>query len=96
MQKKRIVRMAKVLALILVIPVVLTLFKVGGWQWGPVDFLVMFALLFGAGLVYEFLASKAESKGARIGIALLVILATLALWAELAVDAVSKFFQSLS
>lgn len=96
MQKKRIVRMAKILALILLIPVVLTLFHVGGWQWGPVDFLVMFALLFGAGLVYEFFASKVESNGARILIAILVILGTAAVWIELAVDGVSRFFQSLS
>lgn len=62
----------------------------GGFDWGPGDFLVMGAMLFAAALAIQ-LAARHLTRPATRGLALLAILALFALvWAELAVDGVSK------
>jgi hypothetical protein len=59
-------------------------------KWGPGDFVVMGALLFGAGMTYEFLAKKTRKRGYRIAIGFAVLAAVLIIWAELAVDIFSQ------
>jgi protein-S-isoprenylcysteine O-methyltransferase Ste14 len=95
MTAKHLVRPAIGTALILLIPLVMTLLDRGkppgdGWHWGPGDFVAMGALLFGAGVTYEVLASKLDRKAHRIAAGIAIMLAVLAIWVELAVDGVSK------
>jgi hypothetical protein len=61
-----------------------------GWRWEPMSFVVMGLLLFGAGLVYEVLARRIRARGARAALFLAVAGAVLVIWAQLAVQAVSK------
>ena len=37
-----------------------------GWHWGPMDFVVMGVLLFGAGLAYEYFASRLGDRRHRV------------------------------
>lgn len=94
MNSKNFIRPAIIAVAVLVIPFIGNL-TVPGWNWSPFDFVVMFILLYSAGLVYEFLASKTTSATHRVIIAVAIILGTLAVWAELAVDAVSQFIAIL-
>src|SRR5687767_16001976 len=93
MKRKHFVRPAIVTAGILLIPLVMTILDRAkpagdGWHWGPGDFVVMGALLFGAGLTYEFLASRMQRKAYRVALGSAIVLAVLAIWFELAVDGV--------
>ena len=93
--RKHLVRPAIVTAGILLIPLVMTILDRGkpvgdGWFWGPGDFLVMGALLFGAGVAYELLAGRMDRKAPKVAIGIAILLAVLAIWVELAVDGVSR------
>jgi protein-S-isoprenylcysteine O-methyltransferase Ste14 len=95
MTRKHLLRPAIVTAGILLIPLVMTILDRGkppgdGWHWGPGDFVVMGALLFGAGVTYEVLASRIDRKAGKIAAGIAILLAVLAIWVELAVDGVSK------
>jgi len=61
---KRLSVWAVVIALILLIPLVLTLLGSGvdgeGWHWTLFDFVLMGAVLFGVGLAYELIARRSE------------------------------------
>ena len=76
-------------ALILLIPFVLTLIGDGvegqGWHWTPGDFLCAFVLLFGTGLAYELLASKADNATYRFAVGIAVVSALLLVWVNAAV-----------
>jgi hypothetical protein len=96
MRHKYLIRPAIWTAGILLIPFVMTILdrdkpEGDGWRWGPGDFVFMGALLFGAGITYEFLASKTNRKAHRIIIGVVIALSVLAIWIELAVDGVSRF-----
>ena len=85
--------------LILMIPLVMTyvdrnLVAGDGWRWSPLDFAVMGALLFGAGLAYELLARKLpQPRKVLLGAAILAVV--LLVWAELAVDGVSQLLDGV-
>lgn len=89
MQRKNYLRPAIIALAVLVIPFIGNL-TVEGWNWDTFDFVIMFILLYSAGLVYEYLASKTTNTTHRVTIATVVILGTLAVWAELAVGAVEQ------
>lgn len=75
----------------LLIPLVMTLNGKEGFYWTPGDFLVMGMLLFAAGISIEFAFKKLQSnKYKTIAIALIIVTFFL-IWAQLAVNAVSKF-----
>jgi tryptophan-rich sensory protein len=81
--------------LILLIPLVMTRvdrWKADGdgWHWKTGSFLVMGALLFGAGPAYEPLAGLVDRKACRVAVAVVIMLVVLAVWIELAVHGVSK------
>lgn len=61
-----------------------------GWHWDAADFLVMGALLFGAGLGYEFLAGKLGRKTQRAALGISILCLVLAAWVELAVGGISQ------
>ncbi len=76
--KKRLSIWAGVVAIILLIPL---LFK---WPWTFIDFIVIGVLIFGTGLAYE-LITKIVGKKYRIIIAVVLLVAFLLVWVELAV-----------
>ncbi|MBX4201311.1 hypothetical protein KW803_00235 [Candidatus Saccharibacteria bacterium] len=53
-------------------------------KWTGSDFVVMWVLLVGAGLLYEFLATRRKSRNYRIAVGVGVLVATLAIWVCLA------------
>ena len=55
----------------------------------------MGALIFGAGLTYEFVSCKLGSKGHRVALGVIILGAVLAIWSELAVDGVSQLVSYL-
>lgn len=101
MNKRFWLRPAVGTALLLSIPLVMTILdrhKLAGegWDWGPLDFVAMGALLFGAGVAYEFVATKFGARRQRLAWALIILCAVLAIWVELAVGAFSRFFASMA
>lgn len=81
--------------LILLVPLVMSILDRhkpagDGWHWGPMDFVVMGALLFGAGLTFEYFARKLGRGVPRIALGAATLGAVLAIWVELAVDGISK------
>jgi hypothetical protein len=84
MEIKIIVRTALIAVAILVVPLVAMLLT-DEVNWGLMDFIVIGALLFGAGLTYELLVRRVRDKKRRLVIGAGVALMVLYLWAELAV-----------
>ncbi|MEO6076961.1 MAG: hypothetical protein ABIP56_09165 [Dokdonella sp.] len=100
MEKSIAVRPALGAGFVLLIPLVMSIVDrqkpVGdGWHWSPPDFLLMGALIFGAGLTYEFLSRKLGAKVHRLALGLIILGAVLAIWSELAVDGVSQLASHL-
>jgi hypothetical protein len=100
MQRKHLARPAIIAGFILLIPAVMTILDRDkpagdGWRWGPGDFVVMGALLFGAGLTYELLASRIDRKACRVALGIAIVFSVLAIWAELAVHGVSRLVRLL-
>jgi protein-S-isoprenylcysteine O-methyltransferase Ste14 len=100
MNSKYLRRPAIGTCLVLLIPLVMTILDRhkpdgDGWRWGPGSFVVMGALLFSAGYLYERLASKLPELAHRVAVGGSIMLAVLAIWSELAVDAVSKSIRLL-
>lgn len=93
-QNKNISRIALIVGLILLIPLVLTIRDGGvegvGWNWKPGDFIVMGALLFGTGLLLDFAAKKFTNPVHRVIVCIGIVAVFILIWVELAVDAVSK------
>ncbi|MEO6154253.1 MAG: hypothetical protein ABIP16_00820 [Thermomonas sp.] len=86
--------------LILTIPLVMTYLdrnqpEGDGWHWSPLDFLVMAALLFSAGLAYEFLVRRIPDKQHRTMLGLGILCVVLLVWVELAVSGVSQLLDFL-
>jgi hypothetical protein len=82
-------------ALLLLIPLVMTIHDRDkpagdGWHWAPASFLAMGALLFGAGVAYELLASSMRARVGKVAVGILLASLVFAAWFELAVDGVSK------
>ena len=82
-------------ALLLSIPLTFTVLDrnqpIGaGWHWSALDFAVMATLLLGAGLAYELFSRRLASKAHRVALGLVILGIVLAIWAELAVGAISQ------
>jgi hypothetical protein len=58
--------------------------------WGPADFVVAAILLFGAGLTYELVASRAGTIAYRVAVAVAVAAALLLVWMNLAVGLIGN------
>jgi hypothetical protein len=86
---KRLVVWAVVVALILLIPLVLTIWDGGvegvGWNWSFFDFVFAFVLLFGAGLAYELVSRKMNNSAYRSAVGLAVITSVVLVWINAAV-----------
>lgn len=88
MESKSILRVALGTLVVLMIPAAIMQFS-SEMNWGLEDFVAIGVLVFGAGLVYEFIAARVQPKQ-RLYVGLVVLAGVLVVWAELAVDAVSK------
>lgn len=84
---------------ILLVPLILTLSNPharihggngGGWDWMPASFVVMGAMLFTTALALDFAIRKVSSPVFRSAACVFVVIALLAVWGELSVDAVSQ------
>ena len=84
---KRIIRIIAITAMILLVPLV-AMQLTREVKWSPFDFTVMGSLLFAVGVVYEFFVRRLESRRLRIGGTVLLLVAFLLVWLELAVGLV--------
>jgi hypothetical protein len=84
MKNKNVTRILLGTAFILTIPLVAMLFT-DEVNWGPFDFVIAAALLLGTGLTYELVAGKMNKTMHRIIFGLVLLIAFLLVWAELAV-----------
>lgn len=84
MKAKKIIRIVLMAAIILAIPLVAMQFS-DDWNWKLSDFVIIGIIVVGAGLLYEFVASKLKTPKQRMLFGILVALAVLLTWAELAV-----------
>jgi hypothetical protein len=84
MRTKSVIRIAVATAFILLIPLIAMQFT-REVNWTPSDFIVMGALLFGTGLVFDLAMRKARNITHRVAFGLLIVAAFLYIWAELAV-----------
>lgn len=91
---KRILRIALIVALLLVVPLVFTLLGSGvdgdGWHWTFFDFVVAFILLFGAGLTYELVSRKMKNGNQKIAAGLAVLTALGLMWVNAAVGIIGN------
>jgi hypothetical protein len=97
--QNRYIRIAAIVLLILVIPLVMTIHDGAvegvGWNWTPIDFITMGGLLFLTGLAIDFAARKLTQPAHRIIAVAAIIFVFLAIWTELAVGAVSKLVEAI-
>ncbi len=82
-------RILLIVGAILLIPLFGNLF-INGWNWSPMGFVFAGVLLYITGLVIDFVRRKIANPTNRIIAIILIVLAFLAFWSELAVDAVSQ------
>jgi hypothetical protein len=91
---RRLMVWAIVIALLLLIPLALTLLGSGvdgeGVHWTPFDFIVMGGLLFGIGLAYELLARRSEKTVYRVAFGVGLVAAFLLCWVNGAVGIIGN------
>jgi hypothetical protein len=91
---KRLSVWAIIVALILLIPLVLTLLGSGvdgeGWHWTPGDFVFMGTLMFGTGLAYELVARKGGTVAYRVAVGVALAAAFLLVWMNGAVGIIGN------
>jgi peptidoglycan/LPS O-acetylase OafA/YrhL len=78
--RKRIMRIAVVVGLILLIPLVMMLLGVEGWNWAPGDFVAAGVLLFGTGLAIDFAARMLTNKVHRVFAITAIVVLLLLIW----------------
>ena len=83
-RKIRILPYAIGTAVILSIPLIAMQFS-DEVDWDLADFIIIGTLLFGAGLLYDFIASRLQNSNRRLVVGLIIAAFVLYIWAELAV-----------
>lgn len=82
--RRSILRVALITAALLLVPAIAMQFT-SEVTWGPGDFLVAGALIFGTGLLYVLITERTSSRNARIAVGAGLAAALLTVWAELSV-----------
>ena len=82
--QKSLLRVALITVLILFVPFIAMQFT-DEVNWDAADFIVAAVLLFGTGLVLEFVAKKFKNSPHKILVLIVIILLFLLTWVELAV-----------
>jgi hypothetical protein len=81
---RSILRVALITAALLLVPAIAMQFT-NDVTWGPGDFLIAGALIFGTGLLYVLITERTSSRNARIAVGAGLAAALLTVWAELSV-----------
>lgn len=89
MKKKNILIIAVVTASILMIPFIAMQFT-DEVNWSVFDFIIMGILLFGTGLMYEFVSSRSENILYKIAVSIAVITGLLLIWINMAVGVIGS------
>jgi len=90
-QNKKLIIIVFTVALLLLIPLIaMQLTNEVNWTLG--DFVIAGVLLFGAGLMCEFVLRKVNKTGLRIIVCTAILLILLLIWAELAVGIFETLF----
>ncbi|HLO91985.1 MAG TPA: hypothetical protein VK172_12550 [Lentimicrobium sp.] len=84
-----IVRTALIAAAILIIPLVIML-TTDEMNWSVIDYIIVWLLLFGAGVTFRLLTRKKSRLTYRIGIGLAVLTGLFMMWVNLAVGIVGS------
>lgn len=84
MQNKNSIRIVLATAFILMIPLIAMQFT-EEVDWGLADFVIIGALLLGTGFTYEFISKKIPNTAHKAILAIVLVLALLLIWADLAV-----------
>lgn len=91
---KRLIVWAVGVALVLLIPLALTLLGGGvdgeGFHWTPIDFVFAFVFLFGAGAAYELVCRKMNNTAYRVAVGVAVVAALLLVWVNAAVGMIGN------
>ena len=83
-QNKRLFGIVISVAILLLIPLIAMQFS-DQVNWKLADFVIAGVLLFGTGLICEFVMRKVKKKENRIALIVVIIALLLLIWAELAV-----------
>lgn len=89
MKKKNIIIIAAITVSILMIPLIAMQFT-DEVNWSPFDFMIMGILIFGTGVVYEWIASRGNDKLYRIAVSIAVFTAFLLTWINMAVGIIGS------
>lgn len=89
MKSKNILIIALITVVMLSIPLIAMQFT-GEVNWSVSDFLFMGALIFGAGLTFEWISSRGNSALYRIAVGVAVVTAFLLTWSNLAVGIIGS------
>lgn len=89
-----IMRIAKIVGIILLIPLFGNMF-IDEWNWTVLDFIAMGTLLFVTGLAINVAAHRIHNRTYRIITIVWIVILLIALWTELAVDALSQLVHSI-
>jgi hypothetical protein len=93
-QTRGVIRWVLITAAVLAVPLVAMVFKIGvpdpgsgtdGVNWGPMDFAVMGVLILGAGLLFEYAASRAGTVAHKLAVGIAVVAGLGLIWVNLAV-----------
>ncbi len=94
MTQKGILYSAFGTGLILLVPLLGNMFA-DGWHWSLGDFVIMGALLFLTGLALSFASTKIVSPAPRLLACAIIVFICIAIWAQLAVGAISQVMMLL-
>ena len=87
--RKNIIRIAIIVVLILIIPLMGNLF-IDGWNWKIGGFIFAFILLFGTGLAIDYASRKIKNPVYLSIVITSIILFLFLLWVEIVTDGVSR------
>jgi len=91
--KKRALRIASFVAILLIIPLIGNAF-VEGWNWGIADFIFTFIVLFCTGLAVDYASRKITNIQVKIATISLIFFSLLILWVEAATEGISRLLFS--
>lgn len=84
MENKRLIVILSIATVLLIAPLAAMQFS-NEVTWSLFDFIIAAILLYGTGLTIEFILRKVKQTKLRILISLLILVALILVWAELAV-----------
>ena len=91
---KNIVRIAIVVGLILLVPLLGNQF-IDGWNWTLGDFIVIGVLLFGTGLAIDFAVRKITNPIHRVFVIIAIVAMLLLIWAGMVANIGERLLEKL-